>query len=181
MITNILGWLIIIFPVLIILYLLIDAFIMKNKNKQDCDHSIGKQKELNNALFQAVDDGDIEKVKKAIADGADVNVRGFGGKTALMKVAIRTMCDNTSNVSLDAATAEAGKSRDDKTGDRTNLEIAKILVEKGADVNIKDLFDRSAIEYLDRDASDTADQIAVFLREKGSRDFARCSSNEPSS
>lgn len=162
MITNILGWLIIIFPIPFIVWLILDGVKTKRLNQQNCDQSTGKQKEMNALLFQAVDEGDVEELKKAIADGADVNVRGFGGKTSLIRIAHRAMDKEHGN-------------------DQSNLLIAKILVEKGADVNVKDLFNKSAIEYLDRDASGTADQIAVFLKEKGARDFARCSSNEPSS
>jgi len=128
-------------------------------HRQDCDRSTGRQKELNNFLFQAAQDGDIEKVKQTIADGADINVYGFGGKTPLIRIALRAMDEKYCR-------------------DQTNFEIVRILVEKGADVNAKDLFNGSAIQYCDRDLPGLSCRIVDFLKESGAIDFARHSNSE---
>jgi ankyrin repeat protein len=161
MFTNILGWILILSPIIIIIYLIVDGIKSGKKHKQDCDQSIGKQKGLNNLLFQAVQDGDIEKVKQAIADGADVNVRGFGGKTPLIRIAHRAM---------DKKYAK----------DKTNLEIARLLVAKGAEVNAKDSFKASAIEYCDWDVPSLPSQIeiATFLKDNGALENPRSSMHE---
>lgn len=133
----------------------------KIKHKKDCDTSTGKQKDLNNSLFQAVADGNARKVEEAIVAGADVNVRGRGGKTPLIKIAHRA--------------AEARY-----YNDKANLIIAKILVEKGADVNINDLFNGSAIQYCDLALPGFSPQIADFLQKNNAQKLPRNSSTESS-
>lgn len=133
----------------------------KTKHKQDCDASIGKQRELNDLLFQAVANGNVSKVKEAIEAGANVNVMGLAGKTPLIRIAHR------------AADPK-------RYGDEANLAIAKLLVEKGADVNIDDLFGGSAIEYCDWDLPGSSPQIAEFLQKSGAKKFPRTSSREQS-
>ncbi|MEK7158893.1 MAG: hypothetical protein AAB575_01915 [Patescibacteria group bacterium] len=153
MIVNILGWIILLLPIVYIGYLIFVELKMRKLHRQDCDHSTGKQKELNNALFQAVEIGDVEKVKRAIVDGADVNVRGFGGKTPLIRIAHRAMDEKHCH-------------------DQANMAMVRTLVEKGADVNLKDSFDHSAIEYCDwYIPPGTAPQIIEFLIKNGAKGF----------
>ena len=63
----------------------------------------------NAELFKSARNGDLERVKECLANGADVNARGSYNETALMEA---IFCGNE--------------------------EVAKFLVEKGADVNAKD-------------------------------------------
>jgi ankyrin repeat protein len=137
---------------MVIIYVLIDCVRIKKRQRKDCDTSTGKQKELNNLLSQAVADGDAQKVKETLAAGANVKVRGLGGKTPLIRVVHR---------------AADAKHYDDEV----NLIIAKLLIEKGADVNTKDLFSGSAIEYCDWQTPGTIPQIIEFLQKNGAQKF----------
>ena len=62
----------------------------------------------NDELIEAAKNGDVEKVKQLIAQGADVNPEGIFDKTALMMAAYKG-----------------------------HTEIAEILIQVGADVNAK--------------------------------------------
>ena len=153
------GGIIIILPGLLVVYLLFDWIRAGIRHRKDCDNSTGKQKKLNNLLFKAVVGGNVQKVREAITEGADVNVRGLGGKTPLIRI-----------------THRAADSR--HYHDKVNLVIAKLLIKKGADVNTKDLFGGSAIEYCDWDLPGFMPQIADFLLKNGARGFPRASSKE---
>ncbi|MFA4891151.1 MAG: hypothetical protein WC604_02250 [Candidatus Gracilibacteria bacterium] len=159
MLSEFLGWIIIALPVLVVIYLLFDWIRMGIKHRKNCDNSTGKKKKLNDLLFQAVADGNVQKVQKAIAAGANVNVRGFGGKTPLIKIVHR------------AADAK-------HCHDKANLIIVKLLVKKGADINIKDLFNGSAIKYCDWDLPGFMPQITDYLLKNGAQGFPRASAHE---
>lgn len=66
---------------------------------------------LNEALWEAARKGEVETVKKLIAQGAEVNAKTRHGATALFYAA-----------------------------DRGNVEMIKALLERGADINLKDTF-----------------------------------------
>lgn len=67
------------------------------------------QYQLNERLFTAAKDGDVEAVKKALEEGADINGKTITGFTPLHFAA-----------------------------DRGYRELAKILIDKDADINAKD-------------------------------------------
>lgn len=161
MLSNSLGWIILIIPALVVVSIFFWCVQAKTKHRKDCDTSIGKQKELNNLLFQAVAEGSLSKAKEAIAAGADVSVRGLAGKTPLIRIAHRAADPKHHN-------------------NEVNIAIAKLLVENGADVNISDLFNSSAIEYCDWDLPWSSPQMAEFLQKNGAKKFPHASSREQS-
>ncbi|MEM3364592.1 MAG: ankyrin repeat domain-containing protein [Candidatus Micrarchaeia archaeon] len=69
------------------------------------------------ALFNAVKEGNAERVEALIKRSVDVNVRDNNNRTPIMHA-----------VMLD------------------NIEIAKLLVKYGADVNAKDIYGRSVLQ-----------------------------------
>ena len=69
-----------------------------------------------NCIFEAIREGNLEKVKELIESGADVNAKDNSGETALMWAAWY---------------------------DRA--EIAKILIDNGADVNAKNRWGKTAL------------------------------------
>jgi len=69
------------------------------------------KQELNDQLYEAVRKGDVAAVTAALEHGADVNAKFRYGTTALFKAA-----------------------------ERGNTEITKILLDRGADVKVKDSF-----------------------------------------
>jgi RNA polymerase sigma factor (sigma-70 family) len=82
------------------------------------------QKSLNEALIRAVKDGKIEEIRDLLTKGADIHVRANKG-----------MKGGSENWPLLAFAVE-----------EKNLEIAKLLIEKGADVNAKGIITKSQDE-----------------------------------
>ena len=74
------------------------------------------KKKVNKALLSAVEEGDVEALKSALAAGADVNAADSEGITSLMRAA--------------------------ETG---NEEILKLLIEAGADVNVENVYGDTAL------------------------------------
>jgi len=91
------------------------------------------------AIFDDVNDGDIEAVKKALADGVSVNVRGDMEWTPLHHASLynhkeiaELLIDNGADVN---AKAYDGKTPLHHATKDHEIEIAKLLISKGADVN----------------------------------------------
>lgn len=78
--------------------------------------------ELNKELLHAIDCYKLEEVRNAIAAGASVNAINVSGYTALIR-----------------ACQGGGYNDSDRT--KNNFEIAKLLIECGADVNLRDSYD----------------------------------------
>ncbi len=74
--------------------------------------------DLTDQLLEAAMNGDMDKVKKIVGDGLDVNIRGEGERTALMMAAYNGHTD-----------------------------IVKYLLRKGAKVNLVDEMGRPALIY----------------------------------
>ena len=75
--------------------------------------------DINDELIRSAKDGDIEKVKQLIVQGADVNAKDVSGKTALLWAAWYG-----------------------------HTEVVKLLIQAGADVNAKDDEGRTALDYV---------------------------------
>ncbi len=68
-------------------------------------------------IHRAAGNGNIEAVKKHLADGADVNAKSSGGRTPLLGAA-----------------------------HRGHKEIVELLIAKGADVNVKDKYGNTPLD-----------------------------------
>ena len=99
------------------------------------------KQELNDQLYEAVRAGDAARVTALLDKGADVNARYRYGTTALFKAA-----------------------------DRGHLEVAKILLDRGVDVTVKDTFYGStALSWaLQNDHPDVV--RAILVKDTGSVD-----------
>jgi ankyrin repeat protein len=94
-------------------------------------------------LVNAVRSGDLAKVSSVIASGADVNERDRAGQKTAMHWAAKTG-NRAAMEALVAAKADPNvKDRQGRTplwsGVETDVEVVKFLVDKGADVNARDL------------------------------------------
>ena len=83
-----------------------------------------QQNEQRDKLFEAAYNGNKEKVEQLIKDGADVNAQGFAGETPLMIAAKYSRRD-----------------------------ICKTLIDNGADMNITDNKEKTALTWAVRDGS----------------------------
>ncbi|RNB69616.1 ankyrin repeat domain-containing protein [Brevibacillus panacihumi] len=83
--------------------------LLKSEEQQTIEAVNKEMGELNQALLQAVQNGDQDQIKKLLADGADIDATDDRGRTSAM-IAVHT----------------------------DQLEIFQLLVEKGANINIRD-------------------------------------------
>jgi ankyrin repeat protein len=122
------------------------------------------------ALITAAGTGDLDQVRDLLDAGADVNVKGAGGRTPLMEACyaghtqvVRVLLDNGANVSLkksDGATAlafaEGGKHQEiiqmlEQVGQlltasgKGDLKEVKTLIDKGTCVNARGVDGRTAL------------------------------------
>src|SRR6476659_4771254 len=91
------------------------------------------KQELNDQLFEAVRKGDVAAVTAALDKGADVNAKFRYGTTALFKAA-----------------------------ERGHADVAKVLLERGADATIRDTFYQATAMTWALD-HDHADVVALLL------------------
>ena len=138
---------------------------------------------------EIIEKGDIEAVRKLIASGADVNARDKDGSTALMRAAgirkteiVRVLLEHGADVNARDEWGETALAKvpncvggfdiaDDGTVEITlpkqgkrELEIFKMLVEAGADINVKDRRLFTALTYA---ASDGDLKAVGFLLDLG--------------
>lgn len=92
----------------------------------------------NEELFDAVRAGDVARVTRALDKGADVNAKTRYGSTPLTAAA-----------------------------DRENLEVAKLLIDRGADLNVKDTF--YGIRPIDMALGKPTNALAILLLERGAK------------
>ena len=136
------------------------------------------------ALFKAATEGNIERIKQLIADGADVNAKNRDGTTPLQTAAIRGHKEFLELLIANGADVNA-KNEDGMTplhctavGTSLNYlsregrygmdhkEITELLIAKGADVNAQDEDGETPVDWADR-RNQTA--IATLLRKHGGK------------
>ena len=116
------------------------------------------------ALMRAALDGDTERVKDLIHQGADVNQRDDNGRTALM-FAIMNMHYETMKVLLEygadvqARSNEGGTALMAAAGMAGDLRMVQALLDKGADVHAK--------------LRETNETAATFAEKYGRTEIAR--------
>jgi len=110
-------------------------------------------------LHKACEKGNIEAVKQHLADGADVNVKGDGGRTPLHEAAIE---GHTEVVELLIDKGADVNAMDELEG-LTPLhlaaawghkEVVELLIDKGADVNAMDDTGRTPLDYAEGETAD---------------------------
>ena len=121
----------------------------------------------------------IEMVKLLLENGANVNMKisyTTASKTALLQSAwyslnpeiMRLLIKYKADVNVDNGSPLRiiiySKTRNKKFG---RLEFAKILIENGADINAKDSFGKSAMDYAK--ANDDTKDIALYLERNGTK------------
>jgi len=120
-------------------------------------------------LVNAVRSGDMAKVSSVIASGADVNERDRAGQKTAMHWAAKTG-NRAAMEALIAAKADPNiKDRQGRTplwsGVETDVEVVKFLVDKGADVNARDLIKSTPLLWA---AGFGKPETVAFLLSKGS-------------
>jgi ankyrin repeat protein len=119
-------------------------------------------------IHEAAKAGNIEAVKQAIADGADVNAKDFAGATPLHRAAQEG--HNEIAELLIAKGADVNAKRSD--GGWTPLhfvatkEIAELLIAAGADVNAKDDRGDTPLNWANRAVRT---ELADLLRKHGGK------------
>jgi len=98
-----------------------------------------KEKSLQDSLFEAVRNDDLNSVKKAISEGANVNARDSEEMTPLHLATIfenKEIVNELLNHQADPnAKNETGNTPLHFAAEASNLELLKLLVEKGGDVD----------------------------------------------
>ena len=97
--------------------------------------------ELDRALFDACQKGQLEAVKDLLAKGADVNVKGDHGITALIKAISLGHLEVAKELLAHGVDVDATNSNDETAllhaSQRGHLEVVKALLAAGADANAK--------------------------------------------
>lgn len=123
-----------------------------------------KQDGRDTPLMSAAINGCPEIVTYLIEKGADVNSKGLNGVTALMHAAYRYTGTRAT------IKEKVGKKRITIGLRFDHLEVAKILIRKGANVNIKDNKEKTALDYAFYIRVEEArDEMITLLREAGSK------------
>ena len=127
-----------------------------------CSSNSGK------ALIDAAMDGNFEKVKLLIENGADVNAKNNNGQTALMYVAregdleiAKYLVENGADIN--AKDNDWGYTALIYAAEYVNLEIVQFLIESGADINIKNNDGKTALDLAD------TEEIKEVLRKAGTK------------
>lgn len=129
-------------------------------------------------LYKAAETGDLEKAKKAISKGVDVNMKKDLGKydkgiTPLM------MAAEKGNLDIVKLLVESGADVDAKNEDgetalmmaahsyKGSLDIVKFFVDNGADINVKDQDEETVLHEVAHSFSSENIHIAKYFIENG--------------
>ena len=133
--------------------------ILRGKPKLTLD----EQKELNGQLFKAISEQSLTEIEELLNEGADVNAKDEVGEPVLIKAF--TQKGYLSQLPIGPARWDIPDSTF-KGYHLLNIKIAKLLIEKGADVNARDRDGRTAL----RIAIDEGNKkIIELLRKTGAK------------
>ena len=115
--------------------------------------------EAERALSEAAAVGNIEAVKQAIADGADVNAKNYG--LTPLHIAAQTGHKEVSELLIIKGADVNAKDRDDGSPLHHaafwgRKEVVELLIDKGANVNAKDDIYGTPLDLAERDREDSA-------------------------
>ena len=132
----------------------------------------GPSKPPDISIHDAAREGNIEAIKQAIADGAEVNAKGIGGFTPLLIAAMEGHNEVVELLISKGADVDARQYGNGLTplrfaAERGYKEIVELLISKGADVNAKE-GNLTALNWADG-------EIADLLRKHGGKTGAELS------
>ena len=124
--------------------------------------------ELNNKLIEAVKTGRMEDVKHCLAAGAEINATDNYGSTPLTEAS----CHDHEHI-LEFLLKQGADPNIADGGDwtamtyacyyRRNLKIIRMLLEAGADINLKNIYGDTLLSNICRDARNKKKIVAILL------------------
>ena len=106
---------------------------------------------MENNIIELIRKGDIEGLRKAIEEGADINIQDEYGSTILMIVSyynrveiVKLLIEKKAKLDIQDKYGETALMMAIR---QNNFEIVKLLIKEGADVNIQDKSGETALDY----------------------------------
>ncbi len=139
-----------------------------------CGPSLSELKD--SQLRSAIKEGSIENVKKAIANGANVNAKGYRSYGSLVKPPlhyaaqyghkeiVQLLISKGANVK---AKTDDGRTPLHSAAAKEHKDIAELLIEKGADVNAKSNKGKTPLHWATGTGWQGGDEITELLISKG--------------
>ena len=128
------------------------------------------------SLFHAAYSGNIEAVKLAIADGANVNSKTQLGQPPLHAAALQNHKEIVELLIVEGANVNAKSANATPLKNAVvlgNKEVVEVLIANGADLNVKDDFGLTPLDYLN-----TRDYAEQVIDEDSSLPKAKAASTE---
>ena len=120
-------------------------------------------------LLEAVENNNIKKVRELLKAGADINFQGKNGYSALCISIVNPKSKKISKLLIDSGADINVVTSCEITPlylavEISNLEIFKLLLEKGANPNTQDCFGESLLHEAVREYSNAVDEIKKLIK-----------------
>ena len=132
------------------------------------------RKLLNKEFLNASEKGNLQKIKKLLENGANVNARNKWGDTALMRSALKghkevveILIENGANINAKNGLMDTTMMYAAANG---HVEIVQLLIDKGADVNAKNYWQYTAIALAALNKHEKVVKLLADSMEAGRRD-----------